>query len=131
MFFRALKQYNYQRKVDNFYHRRLYSTKYSRLSPKNNPRRSNRNAQRDSTVNNGYFDPYRNSSFAPGVPLIRKWKYIRSDVFLYQHLDGEPSPPFRLYLEEVLREMGTLEDIQVGKILEFLYTLYYLNFLLS
>ena len=109
-----MKQYNYQRKLDNIYHRRLYSTKYKKLDPYQDTSRSNRNLKVDRIVGNRYYDPYRNSSFAPGVPLIRKWKYIRSDVFLYQQFDGEPSPPFRLYLDEVLREMGTLEDIQVN-----------------
>ena len=59
-----------------------------------------------------FFDPYANSSFAPGQPLVHEWKYIRSDFYLYRN--GEPSPPFRLYLQEVLDAMGDLSDIQVG-----------------
>ena len=69
----------------------------------------NENLSRD--FQNRFLDPYRNSSFGPGVPLVQEWQYIRSDFYLFRN--GEPSEPFILYLNEVLTEMGTLDNIQV------------------
>ena len=60
---------------------------------------------------NRFFDPYRNSTFGPGVPLINDWRYIHTDFYVYQN--GEPSPPFLLSLKKIQDEMGTLDDIQV------------------
>ena len=60
---------------------------------------------------NRFFDPYRNSTFGPGVPLVNDWKYIHTDFYVYQN--GEPSPPFLLSLKKIQEEMGTLDDIQV------------------
>jgi hypothetical protein len=103
----VLKQYDYKRKVANIYHKSLYSS-YNPLKKRQHGR--DENLSRDNK--NPYKDPYRNASFAPGIPLINKWKYIRSDFYLFQN--GEPSSPFKLYLDEILREMGTLKDIQVN-----------------
>ena len=101
-----LKQYDYKRKLDNIYHKSLYSS----YDPQKK-RQYNQDEHFSRGSKNRYNDPYRNSSFAPGIPLINKWKYIRTDFYLFQN--GEPSSPFKLYLDEVLREMGTLNDIQV------------------
>ena len=102
-----LKQYDYKRKVASIYHKSLYSS-YNPLKKRQHGR--DENLSRDNK--NPYKDPYRNASFAPGITLINKWKYIRSDFYLFQN--GEPSSPFKLYLDEILREMGTLKDIQVN-----------------
>ena len=60
---------------------------------------------------NRFFDPYRNSTFGPGVPLLNDWRYIHTDFYVYQN--GEPSPPFLLSLKKIQDEMGTLDNIQV------------------
>ena len=60
---------------------------------------------------NRFFDPYMNSTFGPGVPLVNDWRYIHTDFYVYQN--GEASPPFLLSLKKIQDEMGTLDDIQV------------------
>ena len=60
---------------------------------------------------NRFFDPYRNSTFGPGVPLVNDWRYIHTDFYVYQN--GEASPPFLLSLKKIQDEMGTLDNIQV------------------
>ena len=76
---------------------------------KNNFANSKENLSRGS--HNRFFDPYRNSTFGPGVPLVNDWRYIHTDFYVYQN--GEASPPFLLSLKKIQDEMGTLDDIQV------------------
>ena len=101
------QQYDYKRKVANIYHSSLYSRADS--ESRNLDFNKNENLSRD--FRNRFLDPYRNSSFGPGVPLVQEWQYIRSDFYLFRN--GEPSEPFILHLNEVLTEMGTLDNIQV------------------
>ena len=102
-----LQQYDYKRKIANIYHSNLYSRSDS--NNKSNTKHRNENLSRG--FRNRFLDPYRNSSFAPGVPLVQEWQYIRSDFYIFRN--GEPSEPFKLYLSEVLTEMGALDNIQV------------------
>ena len=104
-----MQQYDYQRKIANIYHSSLYSQADSNSKSFDNTRQGNENLSRD--FENRFVDPYRNSSFAPGIPLVQEWQYIRSDFYIFRN--GEPSEPFKLYLGEVLTEMGTLDNIQV------------------
>ena len=76
---------------------------------KNNFANSKENLSRGS--HNRFFDPYRNSTFGPGVPLVNDWRYIHTDFYVYQN--GQASPPFLLSLKKIQDEMGTLDDIQV------------------
>ena len=101
------QQYDYKRKVANFYH----SSPYSRADSESRNLDLNKNENLSRDFQNRFLDPYRNSSFGPGVPLVQEWQYIRSDFYLFRN--GEPSEPFILYLNEVLTEMGTLDNIQV------------------
>ena len=104
------QQYDYKRKVANIYHSSLYSRGDSGSQNLDSAMKKNENLSRD--FRNRFLDPYRNSSFGPGIPLIQEWQYIRSDYYIFRN--GEPSEPFILYLNEVLTEMGTLDDIQVN-----------------
>ena len=104
-----MQQYDYKRKIANIYHSNLYSRTDSNSKSFGNTKHRNENLSRD--FKNRFLDPYRNSSFAPGIPLVQEWQYIRSDFYIFRN--GEPSEPFKLYLSEVLTEMGTLDNIQV------------------
>ena len=60
----------------------------------------------------GYFDPYVNSSSAPGIPLFQKWTYIRSDRRDFRQF-YEKTDPFILYMSEIQDAIGTVHGVQV------------------
>ena len=98
------QEYTYYNIISNTYRSQLYNNKEGipvrNLSLVSNPDRY------------GYLDPYVNTTTQPNRPLFQNWTYISSEkraYFTNVDIDGT----YEISMDQISREMGTLEGIQV------------------